>query len=583
MKKQSKILTLTLVLALIISAVVAVGIVASAEDSAPALPTIKGKNLYYEANTSIAVQVEYEGTLASDASLGIIVWDAKDYDGNPENAIHKSFKAEALNGAEFYLTQPIEAGNMSYPYVIAAAIKNSDGTYTVGEAQECSVVKYAYQKLGEKTTVLSSARICDALIKYAEAADNVITNTADKATFGYIKAVGGTVSGYYNVGGINGKSVVIRADAVNAEGKYFQGWTLNGETVSGERVITVTVPEDADGAVEYVATYGDEGQGFVVNLDGVNPGSFTNISGYLTVSGGSTSKLVKQDAAGVKYLIVEETKGKSGSAITSFADDANKYTEASVDFSYADRTQFGSTYQIITASGYINDSTTAIDLRFNVYSNKSAGGIALYIDNRNIITGTQGYITGTPKYIPLIAGQYMTFTAKVNVETDSLDLYFDGEYYGSAPFADFLINAEETAQGYETKRTEIANALNVATYTATDTNGHRNYFIYDADGNFVYKDGSCTFKSVKTVFTSTGTTETTTTYKYENGTLTQVGDAVTETLEKTGNDTLYTCEMVEVESYGTPGDVTSFTFSSISISAFSATVDDSIFYKANFN
>ena len=275
MKKQSKILTLTLVLALIISAVVAVGIVASAEDSTPVLPTIKSKNLYYEENTSIAVQVEYAGTLADGASLGIIVWDSATYDGNTENAIHKSFKLEALNGAEFYLTQPIEAGNMSYPYVIAAAIDNGDGTYTVGEVEEYSLTKYAYDKLGEADTVVKTANLCHTLLAYAAAADGVITNSSAKLEVAYVSAVGGTVgNGYTTFGGVNGDTVILRADAKNRDGKYFSNWTdASGEIISTSRVCQVEIPVDAAaGAIVYTANYADSANYYVIDVDSLAVG-----------------------------------------------------------------------------------------------------------------------------------------------------------------------------------------------------------------------------------------------------------------------------------------------------------------------
>ena len=280
--KFGKLITLILALSLIVASLVAIGVTASAEEAAP---TIAHKNIYYDDYTSIAVQVDYEGALEAGAKLGIIVWDSANPDRTVESAIHKSFKLETLNGKSFYLTQPIEAGNMSYPYVIAAAIDNGDGTYTIGETEEYSLTKYAYEKLGEKNTVYNSAYLCQMLLKYAEAADSVIANTQAKLQVAYVSTVGGTVgNGYTTFGGVNGDTVILRADAKNAAGKYFASWTnAAGEVISTERVCQVTIPADAEaGAIVYTANYGDTADYYVIDIDSLAKGALVTPSASAT-------------------------------------------------------------------------------------------------------------------------------------------------------------------------------------------------------------------------------------------------------------------------------------------------------------
>lgn len=255
---KSKLITLILALALIVTSIVAVAITASAEEDAP---TIGSKNLYYWTDTSIGVQVKYTGT----GTAGLMVYDSEGVTDlaafNPAEAtpIWQNFEKDTYAGVEFYLTQPIAANDMSYPYILVAAAKVGD-EIVYGEKQFYSVTAYAYERLGENPTA-AQKKLYNNLLTYAEAAEGAIGANGG-APLAHLEITNGYFGKYdASVGGINGDTYRIYAEATNPAGEYFCGWANeNGEIVSTQRTFNYTIPANASGAIVYKAVYGEQAE-----------------------------------------------------------------------------------------------------------------------------------------------------------------------------------------------------------------------------------------------------------------------------------------------------------------------------------
>ena len=449
MKKQSKILTLTLVLALIISAVVAVGIVASAEDSTPVLPTIKSKNLYFETNTQIAVQVtcadEYVGELGIAVYLSDGVEALDSFDAAAVTPVHTSFKLETLNGDQFYLTQPIPANDMSYPYIIVPVIKNGEDM-TYGEPQFYSVLQYAYDKLVEGSTTPALAEFCISIMKYSASAEGVLGANGGDAKFGYAQAVGGTVGGLgYTFGGVTGDTVVLRANPTNSDGQYFLNWTNEaGEVISTERVAHVTITKTS-GAEVYTANYGELAESAytaseILDFEDEMVAMYDLSKGFpswLAFSTGPNYPVgVIQEASGNKAAFITKPSGTSGMKVR-FIPTGDFTTSAEADISYSNL-QNSVTQALILR---MNDNDEAYELRVNICYQKTTGTAYFYaeghgqdysVENGGAIFDENGELVELKMY----ANHTITFKLEL-VDRTSIRLYADGVLLGSMPVSAF--------------------------------------------------------------------------------------------------------------------------------------------------
>lgn len=435
---KSKLITLILTLALVVASIFAVSVVASADDAA--VPTITSKNLYFETNTQIAVQVSASGTLPTGAQLGIMVYDSENVatiaDFNPETAklVHTSYKTEKMDGKDFYLTQSIPANDMSYPYIIVPVIKNGDNV-TYGAAQFYSVVNYAYDKLNELNTSVKLAKVCDNIIKYAAAAEGALGANGGVYKFGYAEAVNGYVGNFtYTAGGVTGDTVVLRADAIK-DGKYFTNWTnAAGEVVSAERVTTVKITSTS-GAEVYTANYSDKADSayaYINNIDGLSLGKCTTNPGWwegtLSNSAYSIYAVVNN---GDKELLFDKPGAKNNGSFGFVAD--KTYNEASFDLTFA---KYVSNCQNIYTTLKLTNGTN-LKLRTNIHY--SGSKFCFYADGNN---GNKQYArddAGNIAYCYLAAGQTITLRTVCDTENAELDFYINGEYFGSISILEYYV------------------------------------------------------------------------------------------------------------------------------------------------
>ena len=565
---KSKLITLILTLALVVASIFAVSVVASADDAV--VPTIKSKNLYFETNTQIAVQVSASGTLPAGAQLGIMVYDSENVatiaDFNPETAklVHTSYKTEDLDGKDFYLTQSIPANDMSYPYIIVPVIKNGDNV-TYGAAQFYSVVNYAYDKLNELNTSVELAKVCDNIIKYAAAAEGALGANGGVYKFGYAEAVNGTVGNHgYAYAGVNGDTVVLRADAIK-DGKYFVNWTnAAGEVVSAERVTAVKITSTS-GAEVYTANYGeatDFAYAQMLDMSSLADGKLTSTTAPSWLvdakfTDANYTLNIRSLANGNKALVVDKTKAGAGNGFFCLVPDAVA-NEASYDVTIED---FRGNNQFIYPKVKLPDGTEII-LRTNI-TYQSNGTIYMYANGANGASKVYAKIDGQITYLKVVDGQTLNIRTVCDDENFELDFYVNGSYFGSISMLGYYkCNIEESGNRNTTTSRALAKYFGIAVcadgYTPVKNNGE-----------YLYKNGTFSFTETKTVTATTADsasstgyyktiTTTTTVYNYVDGVCTK-GEPVVEGGEKTevtaskaSTSIVYKAEVISVENAGTP-------------------------------
>ena len=257
--KFSKLAMLALVCVLAVCAIV--GISASAETEAP-VAEIESANVAYNDMVQLAFTVKATDALPEGAVLGIMTWAADTAEFTAENATYSTFEASEKDNVTYYKTAGIPAPEMDTPIYVAAVYK-ANGVVTIAETPfEYSALQYAGTRLTESDVTANQAKLYQNLISYGIKSDAVFENAANYA---FVKAVNGTIgSAGAEIGGWMNKTVLLRAEAKNADDKYFIKWVdKNGETVSENRLAFVTVTEA--GITEYTAVFGEKADSAYAN------------------------------------------------------------------------------------------------------------------------------------------------------------------------------------------------------------------------------------------------------------------------------------------------------------------------------
>ena len=247
-KSYSKI---ALLLVLCLTALLAIGISASAED-APVCK-IESANVAYNDMLQLAFTVKSEN-LDEGAEVGIIAWEADVTEFTVATAFYATFTSSEKDGYTYYKTRGIAAPEMDTPIYVAACYRVGEGEITVvQDPVKYSVLQYAGTRLTATNVTAKQAELYQDTIEYGMASDAVLEGEEEYA---FVKAVNGTVgSAGAKIGGWLGKEVLLRAEAKNANDEYFIKWIdADGNTVSTDRLAYVTV--EKTGITEYTAVFG---------------------------------------------------------------------------------------------------------------------------------------------------------------------------------------------------------------------------------------------------------------------------------------------------------------------------------------
>ena len=275
----------TKLLSVILAAVLLLGSFASvlsfAEDDAADEPVqeeaavgveIISKNLNYASRTEIVYAVEANGVKKTDSVVMLFWNEAQAEDGYTyEKALYrKSFYGRdtimEVEGCYLFSSRgiaPKDINSSIYARPVIRHVDIVDGeavvTYTYGDVLKYNVGMYAAEKLAETDNSEAQNKLYTGLIEYAEAAGAKFGASEPDYVLAKIEDAQGSFGNFgakYAIADADGK-LMLRADAVNAEGKYFIKWTdAEGNDLSTSRIAKVAAPTEA-GTHVYTPVWGE--------------------------------------------------------------------------------------------------------------------------------------------------------------------------------------------------------------------------------------------------------------------------------------------------------------------------------------
>ena len=295
-----------LVLVCALSVCAFAGVIANAEEAAPTAE-ITTANVAYNDMVQLAFTVT-SANLPDGAVVGIMTWEADAVEFTAENAAYSTYKASEKDGVTYYKTAGIPAPEMDTAIYVAAVYKVGNDVTVAETPFKYSVLQYAGTRLSETNVSAKQADVYENLIKYGINSDAVF---AGDENYAFVKTVNGTIgSAGAEIGGWMGKEVLLRAEAKNADGKYFIKWqNAEGETVSGERLTYVTVTEA--GIAEYTAVYGDKAASAYAStydFEALETGKLTTTPSGLSFSnnnGTNNQFYITESLNGDKQLLID--------------------------------------------------------------------------------------------------------------------------------------------------------------------------------------------------------------------------------------------------------------------------------------
>lgn len=264
--KRTKTLALfTLALAIAVCGII--GMSASAEEVAP---TVTSANVAYNDMMHLVFIVDNDGALPEGAKAGIVIWDKEQTEYTADNAAYATFTARLDGETTYYRSYGIAATEIDSKIYVAAGYL-LDGAITVTQTPfEYSLVDYFLTRLEEDITPAQS-RLYYNVLAYGLASEAVLGGN----TYTLVKAEGGYVGAYNRSFAVlenASDTVMLRAQAVNADGDYFTKWVDDaGNTVSTDRVCTVAPGKSGESA--YTAVFGNQSPyKHAVGFDGMDEG-----------------------------------------------------------------------------------------------------------------------------------------------------------------------------------------------------------------------------------------------------------------------------------------------------------------------
>ena len=313
----SKLVVILAAVMLLVGAAVGTAITASASDSAVTSATVGRRNVVYKNYTHLAIEVE-NVTVASGELLGLIAWDGVTANTNVETASYITYSLKEGTDADnkavkYFVTEGIAASDIFVSDTYALCVRAADGSIRVLENTvfTYSVAEYAAENVASASFNYKQVKLYQKLMSYGKNAyamfnksGSTLSETVADCGYSVVETVGGYV-GYTEeatMGGVAGKNVIIRAEAVNAEGKFFSHWEYNGEALAIDRVSTITVPTEA-GIHTYTAVYAEDSK-----YNSQYTVSNSVVQTVTTVKGDTYYYLDKQSGAG-QTVTVTNTNG----------------------------------------------------------------------------------------------------------------------------------------------------------------------------------------------------------------------------------------------------------------------------------
>ena len=236
-------------LVFLIGGIIGVGIAASASDSLAPSAEIEYINLAYNnGQTHLALTVTGE-ELTEGRSYGIAVWyDAAVESPSLANADYINYTVRTdSSGREYFRTHPIAEQDHAKPILIAPVIDMGNFSIIAKTPAPFTVFDYAIARLDDAGVTAEQLTSYQSLL---------LNESIVQSSYGIAKAIGGYIgtSQMSFAAGKIGDSLLLRAEAKNAEGKYFLYWQI-GEKQDTSRITKAAVKA---GINEFCAVYGDK-------------------------------------------------------------------------------------------------------------------------------------------------------------------------------------------------------------------------------------------------------------------------------------------------------------------------------------
>ena len=301
MKKNFKILTMTLAVALIIGA--AIGISASAETTAP---EIISQNVEYGGNYALLYAVKADSVVGD--SVSIAVYDNAECKGEAlftDSIETKAENTENVQGVSCYVftTNGIAAKNMDTQYYIKVSADNGE------TVKRYSVAEYLYERLYKNGIAYSTdagdvkrAELYNTILLYGKQAQDVLYNLNDKTEddrttfvtdmkYVYVADGKATIDGTFSSGIVLGGSEITltSANTVKAWNLYDLTSGKLIKTIAPDEAFTVNTHVKVEEFVEYrgSGTYANGAN--TITYDGK---TFADISGITHVGSGIDASVV---------------------------------------------------------------------------------------------------------------------------------------------------------------------------------------------------------------------------------------------------------------------------------------------------
>ena len=177
MKKQRtlKLVALFSTIALLVCAMVGVGISAATAEEITETASIVSVNLEHRDYMHLAFKVETV-SVPDGATVGIMVWNSGVTDYTAENKLWSNFELSNDGaGTDYYASQSISAKDIATEYQVAVVAKTDGGVTLLSKPVSYSVEAWAQTKLADPETV-DPVRInlYNKVIAYGKAASAVL-------------------------------------------------------------------------------------------------------------------------------------------------------------------------------------------------------------------------------------------------------------------------------------------------------------------------------------------------------------------------------------------------------------------------
>ena len=271
MKSKSRVISLTLVIAIVaLVASLGIAVLASGESAAPTV-RIGYQNIAHTNNVSFKYAVIAED-LPDGATVGV---EVRKGDPKGDTVYESTFEGMlTIDGNRCYVFgfSALSASEMAINVYATPYIELDGERVAVGEQKKTSILEYAYKVLGRietgKTYSEDVKDLISAMLEYGAAVQDYTGNNADRMAnddYYYITLENGRFDDGFAKGLYKeGDNVTVTAD--DLDGKIFTSWKdAGGKVISSSGVFEITV---GTSGAHYVANYLDSNISYVLNGGG---------------------------------------------------------------------------------------------------------------------------------------------------------------------------------------------------------------------------------------------------------------------------------------------------------------------------